>query len=81
MEYRILTNPKYPVFDPNIAWWHKLLGFLRVIPRPLFVVLHPTKPLACTHPANVEATKRFFAERGIHTTTGPLLVSLDGEKQ
>lgn len=77
-DYRILTNPKYPVFDPYQPLWRKVLGWLRLIQRPRMVIVR-NQTMYC-HPAAVPAIKELLDKQGFTYSVSPMLASVEGKK-
>jgi hypothetical protein len=78
--YRILTNPKYPQFDPFLPWWRKLLGVLRIISRRRFVVQHPHHNTLVCHPKTVPIVKELLDRNHAKYTVSPLLSTVKDTK-
>jgi hypothetical protein len=71
--YRILTSKKCPQYDPNVSRLAKILGWLRLIPRPRFAIMHPSKPIVWCNPSSAKAIATLLERQGFKYTIGPAL--------
>jgi len=79
-EYRIITNPRYPIYDPYRSWFVRLLGLLRIVQRPRYVVMHGSELVMWCNPANVSSVTKLLDRQGFRYTVGPALQSVQGGK-
>ena len=76
LNYKILTSRNCPKYDPHLSRLAKLLGWLGLVPRPRFVIMHAHKQIMWCNPDSVPSLTRLLDRQGHKYTVQPALAAV-----
>ena len=77
--YRIITAPHVPKYDPTQSPLRKVLGWLRLVRRARFVMLHRADAIMYCNPDSVKSLTALLMQQGYKFTVQPLLAAVPKE--